>query len=91
MALYTNCIANNIVYLRCCVSNEAASYASKIKYGIKCSPQTKYDIMFKQALLDKLMCINYNELDNECLSEAQIQTILDYLFSTCHDCNRQTT
>lgn len=81
------CSNNHIIFLRCCLAKEVGKYATKTRLGIDCSSGNK--LMFKQRLLKLLMCINYDHLDKEHLTEDQIQTVFDYLFSNCKDCEKK--
>ncbi|GIU70147.1 MAG: hypothetical protein KatS3mg002_1383 [Candidatus Woesearchaeota archaeon] len=82
-----NCLHDELVVIRCCISKEVAKLSQKRLYGIECSNKYLQNLRFRQLLLQKLMCINYDLLEYECLSEQEIVNIINYLRTNCKECN----
>lgn len=82
-----DCINDMIITLRCCLSKETGKLALKQLYGIECSNQVKQDLRLRQILLKQLMNVEWDELENECLTNQELVNILNYLKLKCKECS----
>lgn len=66
------------VYLQlsnCCFSSQSAEFTKDLKWGRKCSEQTRMSLMLLSILIEILNCYRVGEDDN-CYTEEEIQVLV---------------
>lgn len=89
-----NLTQNDLTYrlrtLNCCIASKSIDLLNKIKigaYDVNCKLS---DLQVLQGMLDSVSCYQVlgngiTEADN-CLTEAEVQSIFDYMNSRCENC-----
>lgn len=88
MQLNYDCYSNNLIHIRCCLSGQFSDLVNKEITGADCSTieKDKRKFRIRQMYLDKLMCIDTDKIEKECLSRDEILAILEILKNSCKPC-----
>lgn len=83
-----DCITNNLIHARCCSSSRFSHIVNREQIGDTCTEleTEKRKFTINQMFLDKLMCIQYDQLEMECLTEDEIITLLEQVLNYCKPC-----
>lgn len=81
-------VEDEIINIRCCLSGKFEKIVDKELIGADCKfiERDKHRFRIRQMFLDKLMCIDYDRVEMECLTESQISDIAESLLSFCKTC-----
>jgi len=81
-----DCYQKELTQIGCCIATKVNNLSVSYELGDTPTEECEKNLMLLTTMLEMMRCVDVENLEEECLTEDQICTIMKYMYDNCVSC-----